>query len=48
LRQASCGQAKKLERIDKFNKWQAIEAEWLRLYRERETKEGLSVKKTVK
>jgi type I restriction-modification system DNA methylase subunit len=39
--------AKKLGRIDKFNKWRSIEDEWLRLYRERETKEGLSVKKTV-
>jgi type I restriction-modification system DNA methylase subunit len=39
--------AKKLGRIDKFNKWQNIEEEWLRLYRERETKEGLSVKKAV-
>jgi 16S rRNA G966 N2-methylase RsmD len=40
--------AKKLGRIDKFNKWQNIEDEWLRLYRERETREGLSVKKAVK
>ena len=40
--------AKKLGRIDKFNKWRSIEAEWLRLYRERETKEGLSVKKAVR
>ncbi|MDR0526860.1 MAG: SAM-dependent methyltransferase [Spirochaetaceae bacterium] len=39
--------AKKLGRIDKFNKWKNIEEEWLRLYRERETKEGLSVKKSV-
>jgi 16S rRNA G966 N2-methylase RsmD len=39
--------AKKLGRIDKFNKWRNIEEEWLRLYRERETKEGLSVKKAV-
>ncbi|MDR3336414.1 MAG: SAM-dependent methyltransferase [Treponema sp.] len=39
--------AKKLGRRDKFNKWQAIETEWIRLYRERETKEGLSVKKSV-
>jgi type I restriction-modification system DNA methylase subunit len=39
--------AKKLGRIDKFNKWQGIEAEWLRLYHELETKEGLSVTKTV-
>ncbi|MDR0663635.1 MAG: N-6 DNA methylase [Spirochaetaceae bacterium] len=40
--------AKKLGRIDKFNKWRGIEDEWLRLYRERETKGGLSVKKAVK
>jgi 16S rRNA G966 N2-methylase RsmD len=40
--------AKKLGRIDKFNKWRGIEDEWLRLYRERETKEGMSVKKAVK
>jgi 16S rRNA G966 N2-methylase RsmD len=39
--------AKKLGRIDKFNKWCAIEAEWLRLYHEREIKEGLSVTKAV-
>jgi 16S rRNA G966 N2-methylase RsmD len=40
--------AKKLGRIDKFNKWRSVKDEWLRLYRERETREGLSVKKTVK
>jgi hypothetical protein len=40
--------AKKLGRIDKFNKWRNIEAEWLRLYRERETKKGLTEKKAVK
>jgi hypothetical protein len=39
--------AKKLGRIDKVNKWQSIEDVWLRLYRERETREGLSVKKAV-
>ncbi|MDR0485173.1 MAG: N-6 DNA methylase, partial [Elusimicrobiota bacterium] len=39
---------KKLGRIDKFNKWEKIKEEWLRLYRERETKEGMSVKKAVK
>ena len=39
--------AKKLGRIDKFNKWRSIENEWIRLYRERETKEGLSVKRAV-
>jgi type I restriction-modification system DNA methylase subunit len=40
--------AKKLGRIDKFNRWKGIKNEWLRLYRERETKEGMSVKKAVK
>jgi type I restriction-modification system DNA methylase subunit len=40
--------AKKLGRIDKFNKWRDIEAEWIRLYREREIKAGMSVKKSVK
>jgi SAM-dependent methyltransferase len=40
--------AKKLGRIDKFNTWRTIKDEWLRLYRERETREGLSVKKAVK
>jgi type I restriction-modification system DNA methylase subunit len=40
--------AKKLGRIDKFNKWRNIENEWLRLYRERETKEGFTVKRAVK
>jgi type I restriction-modification system DNA methylase subunit len=39
--------AKKLGRIDKFNKWQSIENEWLRLYRERENKEGFTAKKAV-
>ena len=38
---------KKIGRVDKFNKWRSIEDEWLHLYRERETKEGLSVKKAV-
>jgi type I restriction-modification system DNA methylase subunit len=39
--------AKKLGRIDKFNKWQDIKTEWLRLYREKEVKEGLTAKKNV-
>jgi 16S rRNA G966 N2-methylase RsmD len=39
--------AKKLGRIDKFNKWQKIKEYWLLLYRERETIEGFSVKKAV-
>jgi type I restriction-modification system DNA methylase subunit len=40
--------AKKLGRIDKFSKWRDIEKEWLRLYRERENKAGMSVKKSLK
>jgi 16S rRNA G966 N2-methylase RsmD len=40
--------AKKLGRIDKFNQWRSIEDEWLRLYHERVTKKGFSVKKAVK
>ncbi|MDR2194124.1 MAG: SAM-dependent methyltransferase [Treponema sp.] len=40
--------AKKLGRIDKFNKWRSIEDEWIRLYRERETKEEMSIKKSVR
>ncbi|GHT18515.1 hypothetical protein FACS1894189_6510 [Planctomycetales bacterium] len=39
--------AKKLGRIDKFNRWENIKAEWLELYRERELKEGLTAKKAV-
>ena len=39
--------AKKLGRIDKFNRWDDIEKEWLNLYREREEKEGLTAKKAV-
>ncbi|MDR3283967.1 MAG: SAM-dependent methyltransferase [Treponema sp.] len=39
--------AKKLGRIDKFNKWRGIEAEWIRLYQEREIKEGMAAKKAV-
>ena len=39
---------KKLGRIDAFNKWDAIKAEWLRLYREKEVKEGLTIKQCVK
>jgi len=39
--------AKKLGRIDKFHKWNGIKNEWLRLYRERETKEWMSIKKAV-
>ncbi|MDR3112759.1 MAG: SAM-dependent methyltransferase [Endomicrobium sp.] len=40
--------AKKLGRIDKFNKWEKIKKEWLELYRERIVKEGLTAKKAVK
>ena len=40
--------AKKLGRIDKFNKWENIKKEWLALYRERDVKEGLTAKKPVK
>ena len=39
--------AKKLGRIDKFNRWQKIKNEWLELYRERVVKEGMSAKKAV-
>jgi len=33
---------KKLGRIDALNKWKTIKAEWLKLYRNRKEKEGLS------
>lgn len=39
--------AKKLGRIDKFNKWDSIKQEWLSLYRENEVKDGLSAKHCV-
>jgi type I restriction-modification system DNA methylase subunit len=39
--------AKRLGRIDKFNKWQGIKKEWINLYREKEVKEGLTAKKAV-
>ncbi|MDR3256194.1 MAG: N-6 DNA methylase [Endomicrobium sp.] len=39
--------AKKLGRIDKFNKWNKIKKEWVRLYRELEIKEGLTAKQVV-
>ena len=39
---------KKLGRIDAFGKWEGIKTEWLRLYREREEKEGFSTKAKVK
>jgi len=39
--------AKKLGRIDKFNKWENIKNEWLTLYREKDIKEGLTAKKAI-
>ena len=38
---------KKLGRIDAFKKWESIKNEWLRLYREKEEKDGLSTKAKV-
>ena len=38
---------KKLGRIDAYGKWNNIKKEWLRLYREKEEKEGISTKKCV-
>lgn len=38
---------KKLGRIDAYNRWQAIEQEWLRLYRNRDVVDGLSARKCV-
>lgn len=39
--------AKKLGRIDKFSKWQSIKKEWIRLYKEKEIKKGMSAKHPV-
>ncbi|GHT22755.1 hypothetical protein FACS189419_05760 [Planctomycetales bacterium] len=39
--------AKKLGRIDKFNRWESIKSQWLELYREREVRDGLTAKKAV-
>lgn len=39
--------AKKLGRIDKFNKWEKIKNEWLYLYKNKDIKEGLSTRKCV-
>jgi len=39
--------AKKLGRIDKFNRWETIKNKWLELYRELDVKEGLTSKKAV-
>lgn len=38
---------KKLGRVDAYGKWEEIKAEWLKLYREKETKANLSVKRCV-
>ncbi|RGH91611.1 SAM-dependent methyltransferase [Ruminococcus sp. AM27-11LB] len=38
---------KKLGRIDAFGKWENIKKEWIRLYREKEEKEGMSTKAKV-
>jgi type I restriction-modification system DNA methylase subunit len=38
---------KKLGRIDAYGKWEKIENEWLKLYREKDVKAGLSVKRCV-
>lgn len=39
--------AKKLGRIDKFNKWKNIKSEWIRLYEDRIVKSGISCLKKV-
>lgn len=39
---------KKLGRIDAYNKWESVEQEWLKLYRNRDVKPGLSARKAVK
>lgn len=38
---------KKLGRIDAFNKWKDIENEWLKLYRNKDVKDGLSARHCV-
>lgn len=38
---------KKLGRVDALNKWTDIENEWLRLYRNRDVKDGLSARQCV-
>ena len=38
---------KKQGRIDAFNKWETIKAMWIKLYREKEVKDGLSAKQCV-
>ncbi|MCL2331053.1 MAG: SAM-dependent methyltransferase, partial [Proteobacteria bacterium] len=39
--------AKKLGRIDKFNRWEDIKKEWLGLYQNLDVKEGLTAKKAI-
>ena len=39
--------AKKLGRIDKFDKWEDIKKKWVKLYRENEVEKGLTIKKCV-
>lgn len=39
--------AKKLGRIDKFNRWEGIKKEWLDLYENLDVKDGLTAKKAV-
>lgn len=38
---------KKLGRVDAYGRWEAIKAEWLRLYREKEVQDGLTAKACV-
>ena len=40
--------AKKLGRIDKFNRWESIKQEWLDLYENLDVKDGLTAKRPVK
>ena len=40
--------AKKLGRIDKFNRWERIKQEWLNLYENLDVKDGLTAKRPVK
>lgn len=39
--------AKKLGRIDKFNKWESIKNEWVVLYQEKDIKNGVTAKKCI-
>lgn len=38
---------KKLGRVDAYNRWEGIKAEWLRLYREKEVSDGVTAKACV-